>query len=85
MTGVQTCALPISWTLPSNVCLTVNPKERYLKVKQDDEIYYVGKVLANAVLGEDYEILEEMSGKDLEHIEYEQLIPFINVEGRRFT
>ncbi len=72
------------WTLPSNVSLTVNPVEDYLKVKQNDEIYYVGKVLANKVLGEDYEILEEMKGKDLEHIPYEQLIPFINVDGKAF-
>ncbi len=72
------------WTLPSNVALTVNPKEIYLKVKQNDEIYYVGKVLANKVLGEDYEVLEEMKGKDLEFVEYEQLIPFINVEEKAF-
>ncbi len=72
------------WTLPSNVALTVNPKETYLKVKQNDEIYYVGKVLANKVLGEDYEVLEEMKGKDLEFVEYEQLIPFINVQEKAF-
>lgn len=65
------------WTLPSNVSLTVNPEEDYIKVKQDDEIYYVSKVLAERVLGEDYEILEEMKGKDLEYMEYEQLIPFV--------
>lgn len=68
------------WTLPSNVCLTVNPEEIYLRVRQDDEIYYVSKVLADKVLGEDYEILEELRGKDLEHVEYEQLIPFIKVD-----
>lgn len=72
------------WTLPSNVSLTVNAVETYLKVKQNDEIYYVGKVLANKVLGEDYEVLGELKGKDLEFIEYEQLIPFINVEGKAF-
>ncbi|HZK00749.1 MAG TPA: class I tRNA ligase family protein, partial [Tissierellaceae bacterium] len=72
------------WTLISNVCLTVNPKEIYLKVKQNDEIYYVGKVLANDVLGEDYEVLEEITGKDLEYMEYEQLIPFMDVEDKAF-
>lgn len=71
------------WTLPSNVCLTVNPDEIYLKVKQNDEVYYVGKVLADKVLGEDYEVLEELKGKDLEYIEYEQLIPFIEVDGNK--
>ncbi len=71
------------WTLPSNVCLTVNPEEMYLKVRQNDEIYYVGKVLADKVLGEDYEIIEEYKGKDLEYVEYEQLIPFIKVDGEK--
>lgn len=72
------------WTLPSNVCLTVNPNETYIKVKQNDEIYYVGKVLADKVLGEDYQVLEEMTGKDLEYVEYEQLIPFIKVDEKAF-
>ncbi len=72
------------WTLPSNVALTVNPKETYIKVRQDDEIYYVSKVLADKVLGEEYEVLEELSGKDLEYMEYEQLIPFIDVDKKAF-
>ena len=60
------------WTLPSNVALTVNPEIDYLKVKKDDEIYYVSKPLANKVLGEGtYEVLETMKGKDLEYVEYE--------------
>lgn len=72
------------WTLPSNVSLTVNPEVDYVKVKQNDETYYLAKDLANKVLGEDYEILEEMKGKDLEYIEYEQLIPFVKVDGKAF-
>lgn len=72
------------WTLPSNVSLTVNPEVDYVKVKQNEEIYYLAKALADKVLGNDYEILEEMKGKDLEFIEYEQLIPFIKVEGKAF-
>ncbi|WP_077368888.1 isoleucine--tRNA ligase [Anaerosalibacter sp. Marseille-P3206] len=72
------------WTLPSNVSLTVNPEETYIKVRQNDEIYYVGKVLAGKVLGEDYEILEEMKGKDLEYVEYEQLLPFIKTDKKAF-
>ncbi len=73
------------WTLPSNVVLTVNPEEVYIKVKYNDEIYYVSKVLADDVLGEgEYEVLEEMKGKDLEYIEYEQLIPFIETNKKAF-
>lgn len=72
------------WTLPSNVALTVNAEEDYIKVKQNNETYYLSKVLAPKVLGEDYEVLDEMKGKDLEYKEYEQLLPFIKVSGKAF-
>jgi len=72
------------WTLPSNVSLTVNPDVTYVKVKQEDEIYYLAKDLAPKVLGEDYEVLEEMLGKELEYMEYEQLIPYVNVSSKAF-
>ena len=73
------------WTLPSNVALTVNPEIDYLKVKKDDEIYYVSKPLANKVLGEGtYEVLETMKGKDLEYVEYEQLMPFVQADEKAF-
>ena len=72
------------WTLPSNVALTVNPKEVYVKVKQEDEIYYLAKALATSVIGEDYEVLEEMTGKDMEYMEYEQLLPFVETDKKAF-
>ena len=72
------------WTLPSNVCLTVHPDVTYLKVKQDGEVYYLAKDLVDQVIGEDYEVIEEMKGKELEYMEYEQLIPYIDVEGKAF-
>ncbi len=73
------------WTLASNVALTVGPEYDYLKVRQNDEVYYVGKALADRVLGEDsYEVLEEMKGRDLEYAEYEQLMPFASVDKKAF-
>ena len=72
------------WTLPSNVALTVNPDADYVKVKFEDEIYYLAKELAPKVLDGDYEVLENMKGKDLEHIEYEQLLPFIHANKKAF-
>ncbi len=72
------------WTLPSNVALTVNPKEVYVKVKQEDEIYYLAKALATSVIGEDYEVLEEMTGQDMEYMEYEQLLPFVETDKKAF-
>jgi len=72
------------WTLPSNVALTVNPREVYLKVRQNEEIYYVSKTLSQKVLGEEFEVLEEVLGKDLELVEYEQLMPFVKAEKKAF-
>lgn len=72
------------WTLASNVALTVGPKEIYLKVRQNEEIYYVAKALAPAVLGKEYEVLEEMDGKSLEYMEYEQLMPFVKADKKAF-
>ncbi|NLN49019.1 MAG: class I tRNA ligase family protein, partial [Clostridiales bacterium] len=72
------------WTLASNVALTVNPKETYQKVKHEGTVYYIEKHLAKTVLGEEYEVLEEMPGKDLEYIEYEQIMPFVPVDKKAF-
>ena len=78
------------WTLAANTVLTVGPDIDYLKVKMlegDDEgnIFYVAKLLADKVLGAGkYEVLEEMKGKDLEYIEYEQLMPFVKTDKKAF-
>jgi isoleucine--tRNA ligase len=72
------------WTLAANVGLTVSPTETYIKAKQDDEIYYLSKTLAPKVLKENYEVLEEIIGKDLEYQEYEQLMPFVQTKDKAF-
>jgi isoleucyl-tRNA synthetase len=73
------------WTLAANVALTVGPDIDYLKVEQQGTVYYVSKALADQVLGVGtYTILEEMKGKDLEYIEYEQLMPFVEVDKKAF-
>ncbi len=77
------------WTLPSNVALCVNPVEDYVKVQAaDGYTYYMAEALLDTVLGklavkadeeagveakDAYEILERMTGKDLEYKEYEPL------------
>ncbi len=78
------------WTLASNVSLTVGPTVDYVKAEKDGEIYYVAKALADKVLGKSkegepqYKILSEMKGKELEYLEYEQLMPFITPEKKAF-
>ena len=68
------------WTLPSNLTVTANPESTYVRARLGHDIYILVKDRVEAVLGEDAEILEEFPGKDLEHLEYEQLFPFVNVE-----
>lgn len=72
------------WTLMANVCLCVNPDLEYIKVSSMGYKFIVAKSLANKVLGDDYEILETYKGTDLVGTKYEQLMPFVSVEGKCF-
>ncbi len=73
------------WTLLSNVGLTVHPEVDYLKIRTKDteeaqgEVLYISKPLVDKVIKEEYEVLVEMKGKDLEFMEYEQLMPYVEV------
>lgn len=77
------------WTLPSNVALCVNPDLTYVKAKVtpeegQEEYYYLVKERVSALLGEEdnYEIVQEIKGSELEGTEYEQLLPFITVDKK---
>ncbi|RLL84836.1 isoleucine--tRNA ligase [Mesotoga sp. BH458_6_3_2_1] len=79
------------WTLPSNVALAVNPEFNYVKAEVtldtgEIEYYYLVKERLGALLGEEnnYKIVEELKGKDLVNLEYEQLIPFASVNKKAF-
>lgn len=78
------------WTLVSNTVLTVGPDIDYVKAKmtegdEEGNVFYVAKALADKVLGEGkYQVLEEMKGKDLEYLEYEQLMPFVKADKKAF-
>ncbi len=71
------------WTLPSNVALCVNPDEKYVKVRVEDEAccYIMAEALVESViLGRNKdanpEVIESYTGKDLEYMEYEPLFSF---------
>ena len=68
----------------ANVALCVNPNEEYIKVNSMGYNFIVAKSLGEKVLGEDIKILETFKGKNLENKEYEQLMPFVKVEGKAF-
>ncbi len=66
------------WTLPSNVALTVNPDEEYVKVALNGEKYILAKALVSKVFGEEEnpEILESYKGEELKGKEYEPLFDY---------
>ncbi len=72
------------WTLLSNVAACVNPNEKYVKCLSKGYNFIVAKALADKVLGEGYEIVEEYLGKDLEGKEYEQFLPILKVNKKAF-
>lgn len=68
------------WTLPSNLALTVNPKltYSYIKDKSDGSVYLLGKDLIKNFFKdkEEYEVLKEVKGKELENKKYEPLFDY---------
>lgn len=67
------------WTLPSNLCLCVNPKVDYVKIQVGETVYILAEALVEKVFegveGE-RKILATYKGKDLEYKKYEPLYPF---------
>lgn len=72
------------WTLVANVAACVNPDEKYVKCLSKGYNFIVAEKLAKRVLGDNYEIVEEYLGKDLEYMEYEQFLPFMKVNKKGF-
>lgn len=72
------------WTLMANVAICVNPDLTYLKVESQGYKFILCESLADKVLGEDYKVLEKYKGSDLQGIRYDQLLPFVKVEGKAF-
>ena len=72
------------WTLIANVALCVNPSLTYVKVESMGYKFILAESLLEKVLGEDITILEKYEGKDLVGLKYEQLMPFVNVDGKCF-
>ena len=72
------------WTLISNVAACVNPQEKYVKCLSRGHYFIVAEKLAHQVLGDDFEIVDEYLGKDLEYREYEQFLPFLKVNKKAF-
>ncbi|MCX4365589.1 MAG: isoleucine--tRNA ligase [Bacilli bacterium] len=70
------------WTLMANVAICVNPDLTYIKVSSQGFKFILAESLAEKVLGSEYELLDTYKGSDLVGIKYEQLMPFVEVEGK---
>ncbi|PIR24299.1 isoleucine--tRNA ligase [Candidatus Campbellbacteria bacterium CG11_big_fil_rev_8_21_14_0_20_44_21] len=65
------------WTLPGNVALAVGGDISYLKVKTKGDVLWLSKD-RTGILEKDFEILEEVKGKDLLGRTYEPLFPHLS-------
>lgn len=72
------------WTLIANVGLCVNPNLEYNLVESAGYKFILANSLIEKVLGEDVKILESYKGIDLVGTQYEQLMPFVHVDGKCF-
>ena len=72
------------WTLMANVALCVNPDLEYVKVESMGYKFILCSSLVEKVLGEDVKVLETYKGTDLKGMKYEQLLPFVKVDGKAF-
>src|SRR4030095_30602 len=73
------------WTLISNVALAVGPDVTYVKIqfKQTGDKLILAKDRL-PVITQEYDIIGELKGHELEKIEYEQLFPYVKVEKKAF-
>ncbi len=62
------------WTLPSNMFVMAHPDATYVKVRVGQEVYILAKPRLSVVMREmgveNYEVIEELKGRDLEGLEY---------------
>lgn len=71
------------WTLPANVALAVHPDIEYVKAKKENEVLIVAKDRVS-ILGEGWEVVRTMKGKELLGVRYEQLFTFLTPDKDAF-
>ncbi len=65
------------WTLISNVALAVHPDETYIKIRYKGQTLILAEARVAALLkGQEYELLDGFSGKELGKIEYDPLFTY---------
>jgi len=71
------------WTLISNVALAVGPDITYVKIKTDGKTIILAKDRLEVIANE-YEIIEELKGSELDGIDYEPLFNYVKVNKKAF-
>ncbi len=73
------------WTLISNVALCVNPELEYSLVESMGNKFIIATSLISTIFTEEVKTLKTYLGSELEGMEYEQLIPSLNVDKKAFV
>ncbi len=68
------------WTVPANVAIAVNRDIDYVRIKQNENSYWIAESRLSEIKG-NYRVIEKRKGKDLEGIKYE--MPFKNFGEQR--
>lgn len=72
------------WTIPSNTAVAVSDNFLYAKVQVEDEFLIMAKALLDRVLGNDYELVEEIEGQELIGLSYKPPYPLLDSD-RAYT
>ena len=73
------------WTLTSNVAAAVGPELAYVKVRQGDALYWLGKGTLKTALRGPFQVLEERLGRDLVGWRYGGPFDELPAVGAAFT
>ncbi|MDX1645872.1 MAG: isoleucine--tRNA ligase [Longimicrobiales bacterium] len=76
------------WTVPANTGLAVDPELRYVEVARDDRRYIVAEARAEALFGEDPEIVGRLMGSEMVGWRYRRpldLVPAPDDPGNGWT
>jgi isoleucyl-tRNA synthetase len=68
------------WTVPSDVALAVNPNLNYVKVKQNNNYFWLAESRLSVLQGK-YEVIEKKPGKELVGLTYE--MPYKDLEAQK--
>ncbi|MFM7210949.1 MAG: isoleucine--tRNA ligase, partial [Actinomycetota bacterium] len=73
------------WTLVSNTAVAVKPDATYVVARTaDGETLVVAEDLAPGLLGEGYEVLERLSGRDLERTRYQRPFDLVDIPDAHY-